>query len=300
MLSQLIIANDLANSMKKILLIIFTLFLINTLSAQEKVLLWKEVESMKKEKSCLYVYQPQKSIANGISVIICPGGSYAHLGGIAWEGFEVAKWLNEQGITAFVLRYRVGGKGYNHPAMIQDVQRAIQWVREHAGEYQINPDLLGVMGFSAGGHLSLMAGAFSQDNYLEDLGIKSATNLKPNFVVPVYPVVSMQDEIAHVRSRNNLLGKSFTEEKKDKFSMEKQMTSEMPPVFLVATKDDNVVNYQNSIVLKEALVQANILHDFVLYDVGGHGFGMQEKRGGEAAKWKYLFKKWLIENGFIE
>lgn len=248
---------------------------------------------MKKEKSRLYVFEPADSLKNGVSVIVCPGGSYAHLFGIKWEGFEVAEWLNSVGITAFVLKYRVGKDGYHHPAMLEDIQRAIQWVKTQSQNYKIDTNLLGVMGFSAGGHLSLMAGVFYKENQLKKFGIQSDISLKPAFVVSVYSVVSMQDSIAHLRSRKNLLGRKFTQQEKDKFSMEMQITNAMPPVFLVATKDDPKVDYKNSLVLEAALKKENIPHSFLLYNVGGHGFGLNEKKGGEAANWKNQFKDWL-------
>ena len=268
-------------------------------SQNNNVLLWKDVPRMKREKSRLYIFEPADTLKNGISVIVCPGGSYAHSYAIKKEGFEVAKWLNSIGITAFVLQYRVGSHGYHYPAMIEDIQRAIQWVNTHAQNYRINPDLLGVMGFSAGGHLSLMAGVFYKENYLNKWGMPSNINLKPAFVVPVYPVVSMQDSLAHARSRKNLLGRKFRKEK-DRFSIELQVTPDMPPVFLVTTKDDPVVNYKNSLVLDSVLKKEEIPHKFLLYNAGGHGFGINELKGGEAAEWKNHFKEWLYEINILK
>lgn len=278
----------------------FTFFLVTVLSvaAQPKpIYLWKEIKGMEKEKTRLYVYSVPDSLATGVGVIVCPGGSYHHLG-MPHEGYQVAEWLNSQGITAFVLRYRVGMYGYHHPAMIQDLQRAIQFVRENKHVYQVKT--LGVMGFSAGGHLVVMAGAFYKENYLKETGITSEVNLRPDFVVPVYPVVSMQDSLAHLRSRNNLLGKNYTKKMMDKFSMELQIPDDMPPVFLITAKDDPVVNYHNSVALDKSLTKRNIKHKFLLYETGGHGYGMSEKRGGETAKWNVFFKEWLIENKFIK
>jgi len=213
------------------------------------------------------------------------------------EGYEVAEWLNNQGITAFVLRYRVGCQGYHHPAMLQDVQRAIQFVKEHMEYFKLKT--LGIMGFSAGGHLASMAAVFYKMNSIEKY-TQSKVNLRPDFVVPVYPVVSMQDSLTHFRSRKNLLGKHFDKDMIDQFSMELQIPNDMPPVFLVAAKDDPVVNYHNSVELEKALKNKQITNKFILYETGGHGFGMNEKRGGETAKWKLLFKEWLIENEFIK
>jgi acetyl esterase/lipase len=285
---------------KKILLFFLLMFGISVSAQKNSVSLWKEIPEMKRQRSKLYVFEPADSLKNGVSVIVCPGGSYAHLGGIRWEGFEAAQWLNSVGITAFVLKYRVGKDGYHHPAMIEDVQRALQWVKTNSTVYGILPDKVGVMGFSAGGHLALMAGVFYRENYLTKMGINPDTDLKPAFVVPVYPVVSMQDSIAHLRSRKNLLGKKVTQENKDKFSMEMQITRDMPPVFLVTTQDDPVVNYKNSVLLDEALTKEAVLHKFLLYNVGGHGFGMSEKRGGEVAKWRNQFIDWLNETGILK
>lgn len=281
--------------MKKLLILNLFLITISVVAQPKPVYLWKDIKGMQREKTRLYVYKAPEAISTGVGVIICPGGSYHHLG-MLHEGYQVAEWLNSQGITAFVLRYRVGMHGYCHPAMIQDIQRALQFVKESS------PDLkkIGVMGFSAGGHLVTMAGAFFKENYLKVFGIQPKVPLRPDFVVPVYPVVSMQDSLAHLRSRKNLLGESFTKEQMDKFSMELQIHDDMPPVFLITAKDDPVVNYKNSVALDRALTNKNINHTFLLYEKGGHGYGMDEKKGGEAARWNVVFKEWLIENGFIK
>lgn len=283
--------------MRKLFVFLALLLCVATLLAKPRPLhLWKGVPSMKHQnKTQLYVYKAPDSINTGVCVIVCPGGSYSHLMGIKTEGYGVAEWLNTQGINAFVLRYRVGMYGYHHPAMIQDVQRAIQYVRDHAKEYHVNPDKLGTMGFSAGGHLVTMSGAFCGEDYLTPLGVQTNASLCPNFVVPVYPVVSMQDSIAHQRSRKNLLTKEYTKEQQDKFSMELQITPKMPPTFLVTAKNDSVVMCQNSINLDRALTAAGVPHVFLLYDTGNHGYGLDETRAPEAAKWKYRFVKWLRE-----
>jgi len=268
---------------------LWALFLV----AQPKsIALWKDVPNMKSKPAKLYAY-PADQNNTGVAVLIFPGGSYNHTMGIATEGFRVAEWLNSQGINAFVVKYRTGSLGYHHPAMIQDAQYAIHYVRQHAREYALDPDKLGVMGFSAGGHLVTMCGAFHKENYLQELGIHDDISLKPDFVVPVYPVVSMRDEIVHKRSRRNLLTCHYTPEDKTKFSMELNIPPDMPPVFLVTAKDDPVVNYQNSVCLDRSLTKAQVKHKFLLYETGGHGYGLDEKLAPEAGKWKYEFIKWL-------
>jgi acetyl esterase/lipase len=262
--------------------------------AQPKpIKLWSDVPGMKNMPSKLYIYPAPKENNTGIAVVVCPGGSYSHTMGIATEGFEVAEWLNSQGISAFVLKYRVGSQLYHHPAMIQDAQYAIHYVRQHAAEYGINPDKVGTMGFSAGGHLVTMTGAFYKDNYIQDLGVADDISLKPAFVVPVYPVVSMQDSIAHKRSRRNLLTRQYNKGQQDRFSMELSIPKDMPPVFLVTANDDPVVMYQNSVVLDKTLTKMGIKHKFMLYKTGGHGYGLSEAIAPEAGQWKYEFIKWL-------
>ncbi|MEG2071139.1 MAG: alpha/beta hydrolase [Bacteroidales bacterium] len=283
--------------MKKLFVLVLITLCVKQISYGQsgEVYIWKDIEQMKQYKSLLYVYEAPDSIATGIAVIVCPGGSYSHLMGIETEGYHVAKWLNKQGITAFVLRYRVGSQGYHHPAMIEDLQRSIQWIRENTQRYKIASDKLGVMGFSAGGHLVTMAGAFYRDNYLENTGIKTTVSLKPNFVVPVYPVVSMQDSLVHQRSRKNLLTHRYTKEQQNKFSLEGQIPVDMPPTFLVTAKDDPVVKYQNSVELDKALSRNNVKHCFLLYETGGHGYGMDETIAGETALWRETFLTWVME-----
>lgn len=251
---------------------------------QERVYLWKDVHSMRNERSCFYPYAPDKEIDTHAAVIICPGGSYHHIA-MNHEGHEVASWFTERGFHAFVLKYRVAMNGYSHPAMIRDFQRTMQLVRENADAYGIDADKVGAIGFSAGGHLVTMAGAFGDQNFLSDLGIEPKVSLKPAFVIPVYPVVSMEKPYAHRWSRLSLLGRSATEEEKHKFSMENQMRSDMPPVFLLACKDDSTVDYRNSVDLDQALTEAGVEHVFILRETGGHGFGMKYGWGDTLYSW---------------
>lgn len=282
--------------MRKVLLSILLLSWVCAAVAQPKPIhLWANVKGMKSAPTKLYCYPAPDSINTGTAVIVCPGGSYSHTMGIATEGFGVAEWLNSQGINAFVLKYRVGSQGCHHPAMLEDVQMAIHYVRTHGDDYHINSGKVGTMGFSAGGHLSLMAGAFSSENHLADKGISGKINLKPNFVVAIYPVVSMQDDIAHKRSRRNLLTRHYTPEEQSKFSMELSIPGNMPPVFLATAEDDPVVMYQNSVRLEQSLRKANIKHKYLLYKTGGHGYGADESKAPEATKWKYEFDKWVNE-----
>ncbi len=278
------------------LAVAFALLVCGSLFAQTETLrLWKGVAGMNGKPTRLYVYPAPDSLNTGVAVLVCPGGSYGHTMGIPTEGFAVAEWLNSQGVNAFVLKYRVGMQGYHYPAMMEDVQYAIRYVRQHAADYGVRPDKVGAMGFSAGGHLVTMAGAFAAENSLKPLGIADDCSLRPDFVVPVYPVVSMQEAIVHRRSRRNLLTCRYTEAQKNKFSMELSIPRDMPPVFLVTAKDDPKVDYRNSVRLDQSLTRAGISHRFLLYETGGHGYGMSEKRAPEAGKWKYEFIDWMKE-----
>ena len=251
---------------------------------QEKIYLWKDVHSMRNERSCIYVYAPEKEADTHAAVIICPGGSYYHRS-TKTETKDVAAWFTERGYHAFILKYRVAMDGYHHPAMIQDFQRAMQFVRENADKYGFDADKVGAIGFSAGGHLVTMAGAFGEENFLKELGIETSVSLKPAFVVPVYPVVTMQEPYVHKWSLHSLLGRAASEETREKFSMEHQMTAAMPPVFLMACKDDPTVDYHNSVMLDDAMAKAGVSHQFVLLDTGGHGFGMNYGWGDTLYSW---------------
>lgn len=244
---------------------------------------------------------------NNIACIVCPGGSYFWLDKKT-EGVGVAEWLQSQGISAFVLEYRVGGvpafithyrlisRGHRFPDMLQDVQRAIQLVRENADKYHINPDKLGVMGFSAGGHLSAMSGLFFDTDVLSEFGITPNVSLKPNFIAPIYPVVSMVDKSTHKRSRRGALGegKSISKEMKDSLSLEKHVRIDMPPTYLMNCVDDPIVNYHNSELLDSAMTAMGVNHRYVQFKTGGHGFGATaSKTTSEAITWKEDFLTWL-------
>lgn len=271
----------------------------------DTVSLWSGVKDVKKSKVLLLAHRPENP--NGISVIICPGGSYHWLDDNG-EGSEVARWLNSYGITAFVLHYRTAGvgefiwhtrvifRGVRHPDMISDAQRALQWVSSHADDYSLDRDRIGMMGFSAGGHLVMSAACFSTTDFLKLSGIENAENMRPAFVAPVYPVVTMQDPYAHRRSRRGLLGdnRQGNRQMRDSLSLENHIPADCPPVFLTNCKDDPIVPYMNSVLLDSALTAAGIDHKYILYETGKHGFGVSDYYGSpESREWKYEFLSWL-------
>jgi len=241
------------------------------------------------------------------AIIVCPGGSYCWHDYEA-EGLRVAEWLQREGIAAFVLKYRVQGigpyvfhtrlvsRGHRHPDALCDVQRAIQYVREHASDFGINPQCLGVMGFSAGGHLSMSAASYAATDFLAPLGIEHSVSLRPDFVAPIYPVVTMHKPYVHKRSRRALLGEygKHRQVMRDSMSLELHVPADCPPVFLLNCEDDPIVQWQNSVLLDSALTAANIPHLYTRYPTGGHGFGGDTTRmDTNTRQWQERFMDWF-------
>ncbi|SEN16543.1 Acetyl esterase/lipase [bacterium A37T11] len=219
----------------------------------------------------LTAYLPSKGIATGTAVIICPGGGYQMLV-FSREGIRVAKAFTEHGIAAFVLKYRLPNDSTMEDKAIgpaQDAQRAIELVRIHASEWGINPDKIGIMGFSAGGHLA--ATASTHYNYAFSENSKSV-NLRPDFSLLVYPVISFQDDIAHQGSKESLLGKNPSKEQVDFYSNELQVSKNTPPAFITHAMDDKVVPIENSRRYYRALRANDVNASFKVYEVGGHGY----------------------------
>ena len=278
-------------------IILFCSLTVCALPLPHRMFIWEGVDGMQTERSVLESFIPQNP--NGTAVIVCPGGSYHHLD-LNKEGRTTAQWFAQQGVTAFVLQYRTAKDGYHAPAMQQDLQRAIQLVRENANEWNLNPDKIGLIGFSAGGHLVAWAAEHGNDNLLLELHLFPTVKLNANFVIPVYPVVSMQDTIAHQWSRRSLLGLKPTQEEKDAWSLELTVSDSMPPVYLVACKDDPVVQYENSVVFFKALLQKKVDVTFASYEWGGHGFGMADTAFMRAFNWNEALRIWLCSHGFIQ
>ena len=289
---------------KKIIVLLMVFTATAAVFARERIFLWEDVPGMEVNVRDTILYPSVVRRDDGkktAAVIICPGGSYHHLG-MPHEGFASQEWFNSVGVSAFVLRYRVAYNHHHHPAMLEDIQMAIAFVRAHADDYNIDPEKIGAIGYSAGGHLVTMAGAFGATSELEKLGVQTDVSVRPNFVMPIYPVVSMQDDIAHKRSRKSLLHRDQSQERKNQFSMEMQIPDDMPPTFLLACHDDPVVLFENSVRLDAALTAQKIPHVFVQYENGGHGFGMKKKSAiMQAHHWNDTkLLPWLREIGVIE
>lgn len=244
----------------------------------------------------LYAYPADSAANTGMAVIVCPGGSYCWHD-MEYEGRQVAQWLNRNGINAFVLKYRVAsisayclgyrviGLGNKYPNMLIDVEDALRYVYLHADSLHIDTARIGVMGFSAGGHLCMMSATHNRTQY------------KPAFICPIYPVVTMSDErYVHHRSRRGALGvwRHLNKTMRDSLSLEKHIPADCPPVFLVNCVDDPVVKYRNSELLDSALTANHVPHRYIQYKTGGHGFGASDSKGTEESRqWKKEFLKWI-------
>ncbi|MCD8742347.1 alpha/beta hydrolase [Mucilaginibacter roseus] len=240
-------------------------------------------------------YLPAAGTANGTAVIVLPGGGYAGLAS-AHEGDAIAREFNKIGVTAFLLKYRLPSDSIMTDKKIgplQDVQRAIQMVRERAAEWKINPDRIGIVGFSAGGHLASTAITHFQKAVIPN---KNNTNLRPDFGMLIYPVISF-GEFTHQGSKENLIGKNPSPELVNKFSNELQVTAQTPPTFLIHAEDDTVVPVQNSLLFYNALLANKIKAEMHLYPAGGHGFGLINPTTKEL--WFSSLTNWMAANGWL-
>ena len=242
----------------------------------------------------LDIFLPTKRASNGKAVIICPGGGYRGLA-YDWEGIDVAKWYNSKGITAFVLKYRLPNSKsilISHEAPLQDAQRAVRWVRFHAKDFNLNPNDIGIMGFSAGGHLASTLGVQfdNRNNFVED--VLDTISARPDFMVLIYPVITMKDKYAHKGSQNNLLGKNASDSLKTKYSNELRVNENTPPTFLVHSGNDESVPVENSLKFYKALKDKGVKAEMHIYPTGGHGYALAIDKG-HLQTWTNRLEDWL-------
>lgn len=233
--------------------------------------------------------------ATGTAVIVCPGGGYGWLS-FEKEGIEPAKWFNSLGVAAFVLKYRLGE--YGHPAPLHDVLRAIRLVRARAAEFGVKPAAIGVMGFSAGGHLASCAGTLYDAPEGRTGVALDVVSARPDFLLLIYPVITMKDPYTHAGSRRNLLGPSPAPDLVDHLSTEMQVTKDTPPAFLVTTWEDRTVPAENSVAFFEAMHHAGVPAELHVFEKGPHGFGLRPGFG-PASGWPKLCEQWLRLHGWI-
>ena len=240
------------------------------------------------------VFIPSKKSATGQAVVICPGGGYAILA-YNWEGTDVAKWLNSKGITAIVLKYRLPNSKSNivpNESPLLDAQRAIRTVRANADKWNIKKDRVGIMGFSAGGHLASTAGTHFDKGNANATDAIDRESSRPDFMILMYPVISMSKPIMHTGSRNNLIGEKPDAQMANFYSGELNVTTETPPTFLAHATDDKGVPVENSILFYQALKEKNVPAEMHLYPKGGHGFGLA-LRIPETESWTDRCIDWL-------
>ena len=280
---------------KNFFLLLWPLLLPLCMSAQtdrpRRINIWQGTKVGKTVVMTSYLAEGKGNAA----VIVCPGGSYLwhDMGG---EGKDVGEWLQRNGISAFVLRYRTAGvgafltpyryvfRGNRYPDALNDLLRAMQYVKAHSAELGVDASRVAAMGFSAGGHLVMSAAELLPREQ------------RPWFVVPVYPVVTMTEACVHRRSRRALLGDSRLRRRqlRDLLSLERHVPADCPPVFLVNCKDDPVVDCRNSELLDSALTRQQVPHRYIQYQTGGHGFGASDHKGtAECRQWKEEFMAWF-------
>lgn len=269
--------------------------------AEDSVLLWPDgapgaAGTEDVDKPSLWVYPADKKLDNGTGVVICPGGGYGILA-VDHEGTQVAKWYNRIGVTAFVLKYRLAPR-YKHPAPMQDVQRAIQYVRAHAKDYHLSPTRIGVAGFSAGGHLASTAATHFVDANPASKDPIEHVSSRPDFAVLAYPVISMTQPFGHAGSKKNLLGENPSVELAQLMSNELQVTDNTPPTFIFHTGDDTGVPVENAIAFYAACRQHKVPAELHVYQFGPHGVGLAP---GDAAinTWKNHAHDWLRNSGLL-
>lgn len=244
----------------------------------------------------LTVFTPEKNKSNGTAVLICPGGGYSIIA-IGHEGYDVAKEFNKLGVTAFVLKYRLPDSRImtdKETGPLQDALQAMKVIREGASSWNINPNRIGIMGFSAGGHLAASAGT----RYSEKIpGLTSALSLRPDFMILVYPVISFTDALTHKGSRTRLLDSLQSSEKIEAFSAEQNVDQQTPPTFLVHAGDDRTVKVGNSIAFYEALNGHGVQAELHIYPYGGHGFGLKNVKAADS--WFERCRNWMSTNKWL-
>jgi acetyl esterase/lipase len=246
-------------------------------------------------------YLPPSELATGTAVIVCPGGGYVRRAE-DHEGRQVAEWLNSLGVAAFVLRYRVGkpdGSGYQHPVPLMDAQRALRVVRARARDGGFDPDRVGLLGFSAGGHLASTAGTHFDHGRADAADAIERLSSRPSFLVLLYPVISLRTPYVHRGSRQALLGPDPDPRLVDELSNETQVTTFTPPTFLVHTTEDTTVPPENSLLFYRALREAGVPAELHIYERGRHGLGLAPNEPG-LGSWPERCREWMRLRGLLD
>lgn len=249
------------------------------------------------DKPSLTIYLPARPQATGIGIVIYPGGGYQGLA-VDHEGHQVARWLTSRGIAAFIVKYRLAPR-YHHPAMLQDALRAVRIVRSRAAEFDVRPDRIGVLGFSAGGHLASTAATLFDhpDGRVAD-GLESVSS-RPDFAVLAYPVIAFDQPYTHRGSQRNLIGDPAPADLVERLSTERQVTAQTPPTFLFHTTEDKGVPPENSVMFYLALRKAGVPAELHIYERGPHGVGLAP-HDPVLSTWVERMLAWLRTRGLRE
>jgi acetyl esterase/lipase len=246
----------------------------------------------------LFLYRAVPQNVARSAVIICPGGGYAHLA-MDHEGKQIAEWFNNLGITAFVLQYRNNSSGHRHPVPMNDGQRAIRTVRARVDEWKVDPAKIGVMGFSAGGHLASTLGTHFDAGQSDAEDPIERTSSRPDFLILCYPVISMTEAFMHRGSRDNLLGKDAVQAQARSLSNELHVTAQTPPTFIFQTDADQSVPAENCVVFYLALRRAGVPAELHIYQDGRHGVGLARDLPATST-WPDRLRDWLLVRGMID
>lgn len=250
------------------------------------------------DEPVLFVSAPAgKQLAVPTAVVVLPGGGYGHLA-MDHEGRQIADWFNSFGVTTFVLKYRMKATGHRHPVPMLDGQRAIRLVRARAKEFHVDPARIGVMGFSAGGHLASTLGTHFDEGQPEAVDPIDHAGCRPDFMILCYPVISFEAEYAHNNSAKNLLGNSPEKSLLANLSNETQVTGKTPPTFLFQTTEDKTVPAENAVSFYLALRKAGVSAELHVFQRGRHGLGLAENEPATSA-WPGLCQQWLDQRGLL-
>lgn len=279
-----------------LLLVLFCQFSI-MLTAQQRIYLYPSEENEIVNKGFdtvrpfMEYFHPNQNVNNSTAILICPGGGYSHL---AWEkeGILPARFFTAQGIAVFVLHYRLNNdalEGHQYPAQYNDANQALRYIYQHADSFHIKKDKIGIMGFSAGGHLAASIATLNASN---------SNKVKPAFSILLYPVITMEEPYVHAYSRKMLLGEHPSASLIDSLSAEKNVTANTPPAIIIQADDDKTVPVQNSLMYYQQLLNHHIPASLFIYDHGGHGFGMA-LQDPWLRQWPYQVMEWLRARHFL-
>ncbi|WP_326983469.1 alpha/beta hydrolase [Chryseobacterium sp. MYb264] len=296
------------------LLFLFPPFLVPAQVKNEEVKLWPSVlpdqggsrgPEIRNEKGSItqvseprmIVYRPAQP--NGTAILVISGGGYAHIES-GKEGTPASRRLQKEGITAFELIYRLPGEGWKSKTVpFEDAQRALRIIRHDAQKYNIDPDKIGVLGFSAGGHLAGISSSLYEVPFYSPVDAKDSVSSRPDFSGLIYPVISMLPPNNKTQSRKKIIGESPSEADEVRFSVDKQVNTGTPPTFLAQAADDPISPVDNSFLMAAALRNLQLPVEIHIYQTGGHGWGVG-KSGSPVSSWFDLFTTWIKSNGYLE